>query len=322
MSASTTDTHLYPAKTKKTPLAVIVNLIRGALIGMAELVPGISGGTVALVIGVYERALHNGNLLIDLIKSALRDRSQLKATAATVDWWFLAAVGVGMVTAVFSMSTVLHGFVENHAEIARGLFMGMVAVSIIVPIGMMDLRDVRRRLAVVIPLFLAAAVLSFFGTGLTSAPQDDPSLFIIFIAAAIAVCALVMPGISGSFFLMAMGLYAPVMASLSNREWDVIAIFILGALTGVVLFVRFLSYVLEYHRTITLTIMAGLMLGSLRALWPWQDSDANLLAPTDQVGPVLGMVALGAFTVAAVMIIERITPKNTGAETIASGDPA
>lgn len=321
MSAGRTDTHLYPAKSAKTPLIVIANLIRGALIGMAELVPGISGGTVALVLGVYERALHNGNLLIDLIKSAIKDRSAIKATMKNIDWWFLIAIGCGMVVAVFSMSTLLHDFVENHAEIARGLFMGMVAVSILVPVGMMDLGEVRRRLPLVIPLFLAAAVISFFGTGLTSAPREDPSLILIFVAAAIAVCALVMPGISGSFFLMAMGLYAPVMASLSNRELDVIAIFMLGAITGVILFVRLLSYVLENHRTITLTIMAGLMLGSLRALWPWQDSDANLLSPHGHVGMVVGMIALGAIVVGAVMLGERIIPKSTGSETISSKDP-
>lgn len=167
-------THVYPAKTKKTPQAVLWNLIRGGLIGMAELVPGISGGTVALVLGLYERALHNGELLINLIKVAIKDRPQLKSALGRIDWWFLLAVGVGMVTAVFSMSTVLSGFVENYPEISRGLFLGMVAVSILVPIGMMDGRDAKKRFPLLILIALVCAVISFFGTGFTSAGGPFP----------------------------------------------------------------------------------------------------------------------------------------------------
>lgn len=325
MSATNADApdvhHVYPTKTKKTPLAVIFNIIRGGLIGMAELVPGISGGTVALVLGLYERALHNGNLLINLIKVLIKDRSKLKEAAAKIDWWFLGAVAVGMVVMVFSMSSILHTVVDDYPEITRGLFLGMVAVSILVPLGMMDMRDAKKRLAVVVPLFILCAFLGFFGTSFTSAPRTDPSLILIFVCAAIAVCALVLPGVSGSFFLLAVGLYAPIMASLSDRDWTVIGVFIAGALTGVILFVKVLSYVLEYHRTITLTIMAGLMLGSLRALWPWQDTDANLLAPGDNAVMIFGLVFLGGAIVAALMFVERISSKNAESEIVLEEQP-
>lgn len=310
--------HVYPKRARNTPISIILNIIRGGLIGMAELVPGISGGTVALVVGIYERALATGNSLLDLVKAAIKDRAKLPAAAARVDWLFLLAVGVGMVTMVFTMATVLSTFVADHPEISRGLFMGMVAVSIIVPVGMMDPKDLRKKLPIAAPLFIIAAVVSFIGTGFTSAPQEDPALIIIFLAAAVAVCALVMPGISGSFFLLALGLYAPVMSSLSNREWDVIGVFILGALVGIVLFIRALSWVLENHRTITLTLMAGLMLGSLRALWPWQDADAALLRPygeSGQVWAVVGMIALGAIIVAGFILAERLSPKQSVVQT-------
>ncbi len=320
---STTESHhVYPAKSRRTPLAIIWNMIRGGLIGMAELVPGISGGTVALVLGLYERALHNGSLLIDLIRVAIKDRSRMKAALASIDWWFLGAVAIGMVTAVFGLSTVLSNFVENHPEVSRGLFMGMVAVSILVPIGMMDVREARKRAPLLIPLALVSAVLSFLGTSFTSAPQENPSLIIIFLAAAVAVCALVLPGVSGSFLLLALGLYAPIMASLSNREWDVIGVFLIGAITGIALFIKVLSYILEHHRTITLTVMAGLMLGSLRALWPWQDTDATLLAPSADAWPVFIAIIIGAVVVALVMFIERINSTQAlDSEVIAEVDP-
>lgn len=325
MSATDTDAHdvhhVYPTKTKRTPLAFILNMIRGGLIGMAELVPGISGGTVALVLGLYERALHNGDLLIDLVKVLIKDRSKLKHTAAKVDWLFLAAVGVGMVVMVFSMSSILHTVVEDYPEITRSLFLGMVAVSILVPLGMMDSRDVKKRLIIVIPLFFLCAAIAFFGTSFTSAPRTDPSLILIFICAAIAVCALVLPGVSGSFFLLAVGLYGPIMEALSGRNWTIIGVFILGALTGIVMFVKVLSYVLEHHRTITLTIMAGLMLGSLRALWPWQDADANLLAPGDNAVMIFGVMILGGAIVAALMLIERQSSQHTASEIVSEEQP-
>lgn len=307
MSAPT-ETHVYPKPTPRTPLAVILNFVRGALIGMAELVPGISGGTVALVVGIYERALNAGNQLI-------------KRQFAKVDWWFLVAVGLGMVAAVFTMSTVLVNFVEGYPELSRGLFLGMVAVSILVPVGMMDPEDLRRKLPVALPVFLLSAVVAFFATGFTSAPQENPSLVIIFFAAAVAVCALVMPGISGSFLLLALGLYSPVMASLSNREWDVIIVFMLGALLGIILFVRGLTWILENHRTLTLTVMSGLMLGSLRALWPWQTGDAGLLAPSGNVWPAVGMIVLGAVIVAAFIVADRVATVRGGATVITQSQP-
>lgn len=308
---TTSPQHVYPRRARNTFFSTLANLIRGALIGMAELVPGISGGTVALVVGIYERALATGNALIDVVRTALRDRARLPQAIARVDWLFLAAVGIGMVVMVFTMSTVLSNFVEGYPEISRGLFLGMVAMSIVVPLGMVDPKDLRKKLPLAIPLFIIAAVISFIGTSFTSAPQTDPSLIIIFLAAAVAVCALVMPGISGSFFLLAVGLYGPVMSSLSNREWDVIGMFILGALLGVILFIKALTWILENHRTVTLVLMSGLMLGSLRALWPWQSTDAELLAPSGQVWGVVGMIVLGAAVVLGFIIAERFGPKES-----------
>lgn len=288
-----TTTHQHPAPTSRTPLQVVANIIRGALIGMAELVPGISGGTVALVVGIYERALHNGNQL-------------LRRRFSQVDWFFLIAVGVGMVGVVFTMSTVMHNFVENTPEFARALFLGMVVVSIWVPLAMVDPRDLRRRLPVVVPLFLAAAVLAYLGTGQTAAPRENPSLLVVFLVAAVVVCALVLPGVSGSYMLLAMGLYSPIMGSLSDREWPVIFTFLAGALVGVVLFIKVLTWAMEKHRTITLTMMAGLMLGSLRSLWPWQSAEGTLLAPGDGVAPILGLIVLGGAVVAVFIVADRV----------------
>ena len=293
-------------KPKTSPVELILNFIRGGLIALAELVPGISGGTVALVVGVYERALDAGNQLIGLVKAALTDRSSLKQRAREIDWGLLIPTGIGMVGTVFLFSGIMHDFVENHKEVSRGLFLGMVAVSIIVPLRMVDRVDLKKKVLPAALLFIGFAAATFWATGFTSTSRTDPSLLLFFVAAAIAVCALVLPGVSGSFFLYAIGLYAPTMAAISDRDMKVIVVFGLGALTGLVLFIRILGYLLHRHRTLTLVAMAGLMLGSLRALWPWQTEDAALLAPGDNALKIFGFIILGAAAVAATMVAEKL----------------
>lgn len=259
----------------------ILNAICGALIGMAELVPGISGGTVALIVGIYERALHNAN---DLISGRFKK----------VEWGFLLSVAAGMFLAVFGFSTLLHNFVEGQVSLSRALFLGMVAVSIIVPISMMS-----RFTPASIAAFIIATVAIFFVTGFTSTPVEDPSLIVVFLAAMVAVCALVLPGVSGSLILLTMGLYQPVIGAVSDRNMTIVGVFALGALCGLVAFVKVLNYLLDTHRDPTLATMAGFMLGSLRALWPWgADQDAS--TPL-----ILLMFALGGIIVAIFIAVDR-----------------
>ncbi|WJY89637.1 DUF368 domain-containing protein [Corynebacterium confusum] len=267
----------------------LANAIRGGLIGSAELVPGISGGTVALIVGIYERALHNADKI-------------LKARFKEVEWGFIIAVAVGMLAAVFGLSSVLSSFVEGHVSLSKALFFGMVAVSIIVPVSMMDKAD--RFKAPSLIAFAVAAVLIFFITGFTSAPHEDPSLIVVFFAAAIAVCALVLPGVSGSLILLTMGLYQPIIGAVSDREMGTVAVFALGALCGLAAFVKMLNYLLDNHHSVTLAAMAGFMLGSLRALWPWSESqDAGTPA-------ILGMIVLGVAIVSAFIYLDNRKAKS------------
>lgn len=300
---------LAQSTARTSPFSVIVNLICGALMGLAELVPGVSGGTVALVTGIYERLLENANALITSVKVLFKDRAAFPEALRRVEWGFLVAVGVGMVAMVFGFSSVMSNFVENSPQTARALFLGMVAVSIYVPFKLIDAKDFQSRKLPAIALFIVAAVAVFFLTGITSAEKTDPSMFVVFGAAAIAICALVLPGISGSFMLLAMGLYGFVIGSVADRDFKVILIFGLGALTGILLFIRVLNYLLHTHHTLTMAAMAGFMLGSLRALWPWQSADAQLLAPSGNVGWLVGVMVLGGVIALVVMQLERFSHK-------------
>lgn len=281
-------------------------MVRGGLIGLAELVPGVSGGTIALVTGVYERVLHQANLFLDATKKLPKDRKTAFAQYKALDWMLLLPMVVGMGAVVLSLAGVMESFVTDKPVHSRALFFGMVLLSLSVPIGMTDKEDARRRLPMAILGLVVAAVATFFLTGVTSAPQSDPNLLWVFVAAAIAVCALVLPGVSGSFFLLAVGLYSATMAAVDDRNLVYLGVFFLGALTGIVCFVRLLEYLLHNHRTITLFVMTGLMLGSLRALWPWQDGDANLQAPGEDLGAALGLFVLGAAIVGAMLVAEKV----------------
>lgn len=296
-----------PSALKNSPFRHVINLIVGGLIGLAELVPGVSGGTVALVTGIYERAIRNGDALLHAVRTLISKPADFPAAIKRVEWIFIATVGIGMVGTVLILSGVMHNFVENHIQTARSLFLGMVAVSLIVPLKMVDKNDFATKRPAGISLFILATLFIFFLTGMTSAEKPNPSLFVVFCAAAIAVCALVLPGISGSFMLLAMGLYQPIMGAVADRDLKVMAVFILGAMTGLALFIKVLKYLMEAHHTLTMIAMAGFMLGSLRALWPWQTENADLLAPSDNIGWCLAMVVLGGIIASAVMALERFT---------------
>lgn len=299
--------HQTPTKSASPVIDIVINALRGFLIGVVELIPGVSGGTVALVVGVYERALQAISDIFSVLKSAVTGpRENVGARVKGLDWLLIIPAGLAMVFAVFAMAGPLTTFVTEYEQTSRALFFGMVVVSISVPLSMVYKPDLKSKPWVWI-LFAVGAVLAFIGTGFTAAPVEQLNLVIVFFAAMVAVMALLLPGLSGSFLLLAMGLYAPVMGAVADRDWAVIGTFVLGALVGVALFARVLRWLLSVHRTVTLVTMAGLMLGSLRALWPWQDADANLLLPADATDAlsVIGWVLLGAALVGVMLFAER-----------------
>lgn len=304
---------------RRPPLRGALDLVRGFLIGMAELVPGVSGGTVALVTGVYDELIDSASHVLGAARALVHgpDRwARARAELARSDWWLLGPLLIGMAAAVLSMAGVMGTFVGEHPEHARGLFLGLVAASVAVPLLLLPARDAGRSRTVDAAWLVAGAVVAFLLTGLAGGREvEDPALVWVFLAAAVAICALVVPGVSGSFFLLAVGLYAPTLAAVDERNLAYIAAFGLGAVVGLGSFVQLLRYLLDEHRRTTLLVMAGLMVGSLRALWPWQEGQTvvdgeakgtgSLAAPFDPIaGPVL-LALLGAVVVAVLVLVER-----------------
>lgn len=281
-----------------------LNFLRGILIGIAEVIPGVSGGTLALITGIYSRLLNN----IDLLFKSLRQISHPKIMARNLkalEWKFLLPVFIGMAIALITTASFMEGLLESNPIELRAVFAGLVAAGIYIPYKMSvkvngdnwALRDYL--------LALIGALAAFFLTGLPQGEVSNPGPILIFFSAAIAICALVLPGISGSFLLLTIGMYSATIGALNDRDLQYLLIFALGALLGLASFVSFLKFLLSQRARPTLVLLAGLMLGSLRALWPWQGEDRELLSPYSSELIALLLFLAGAIIVALLVKVEE-----------------
>ncbi|MFC8192647.1 DUF368 domain-containing protein [Cellulomonas sp. NPDC057328] len=284
-----------------------LDAVRGGLIGAAESVPGISGGTIALVVGLYDRLVDAAGHVVHAGRALVTGLSRREGTAEAVaalrrvDWRLLIPVLIGMVVVLLVSLRTIAPLLESHPVPTRAVFLGMIAASVVVPLQMMP----RRFRALDALLLAVGAVAAFLLAGLAPAEVADPSLWYVFLGAALAINALVLPGVSGSALLVVLGLYVPVQAALDDRDLAFVGVFMLGAAVGLASFVKLLQWLLHQRRQGTMAVLAGLMIGSLRALWPWQDEDRGLLAPSgDLLGPVLLAVA-GAAVVLVLVVWER-----------------
>jgi putative membrane protein len=281
---------------------MIKHYLQGLLMGTADIIPGVSGGTMALIVGIYERLIGSISLFFAAIANAARGRiDEGRREMGEVDWRLLVPLGLGIVTAIGVGAQVIPGLLERYPMQARGLFLGLVAGSILIPwlrverIGWQE-----------VALALVAGVLAFMLTGLPPREIADPSLLYVFLAAAVAICAMILPGVSGSFLLAAFGIYSATLAAI-NPLGDTfsglyIAVFMLGAAVGMGLFSRLLSYLLEHRHDATMAALIGVMAGSLRALWPYQAEDRTLLAP-GAGDPVLSVVLLALAGLTGIVVL-------------------
>jgi len=271
-------------------------LVSGFLMGTADLIPGVSGGTIALVLGIYERlvnSIREGSSALGSILKA--DVPGFKEHLRRVEWLFLVPLLAGILTAVVSLASFLDHQLEENPTILAGLFFGLVVGSVVIawrllrePVG----------LHFVIAFAVAAVLFLLLGIGEDSVVQD-PSLLAYFGAGALAICAMILPGISGSLILLLIGMYAPVLAAVNERDFVVVGIFLLGAIIGLGLFSQVLHWALHRHHDPILAGLIGLMAGSLRVLWPWPEGveSSGLSAPGDDWVSVVVAAVIGFLVV-------------------------
>ncbi|MFC7308045.1 DUF368 domain-containing protein [Streptomyces monticola] len=301
----------------------LLDVLRGCLIGSAEVVPGVSGGTVALVTGVYEQLIGAIGQLAGAARCLVVDLPRGRGTARAgralrdIDWGLLVPVLAGMAAALVLGARLIAPFVESHPQSARALFFGLVLASLWVPYTQSG-RAWRVR-----DFGLAAAVGAgaFVLTGLPPA-QAPTHPAVVFAAGAVAICALVLPGLSGSFILLTIGLYEPTIAAVNERDFGHLAAFGAGCVVGLGLFAKALKWLLQHRRHVTLVVMTGLMAGSLRALWPWQDADRRLLTPDGSPTAEVLLALAGCALVVGVLLIEARVRARGGRASVAAGGAA
>jgi len=262
-----------PLSTLPTVLREIPwSTVRGFLMGAADIVPGVSGGTIALVLGIYERLIASIRAGSSALGALIRlDFDGARTWLDKVEWGFIVSLGAGILLAAVSLASLLQRLLQDSPEVMAALFLGLVAGSAVISWKLLTVRDTRR-LAIMVGTGIAVFVLLGL-TETTSAETAsqvvEPALWAFFAAGAVAICAMILPGISGSLILVILGMYAAVLSAVTDRDLVSLGVFMLGAVVGLALFSQILHRALSGYFNAVMAALIGLMIGSLRVLWPW-----------------------------------------------------
>ena len=273
--------------------------------GTADLVPGVSGGTIALVLGIYERLVNSIREGSSALGSLLRaDTSGFTGHLRRVEWVFLVPLLAGILLAVVTLASFLKHQLEQNPTILAALFFGLVIGSVAIAWRLLRAPAVSH---LVVATGVGLGLFFLLGLGEETLVRD-PSSLAFFGAGALAICAMILPGISGSLILLLVGMYAAVLDAVDQRELAVIAIFAAGAVVGLGLFSQVLHWALRKHHDVILAGLVGLMGGSLRVLWPWPDGveSTALAAPADDV---FGVAVAAVVGFVLVFLVSRLTEK-------------
>ena len=231
--------------------------------GAADVIPGVSGGTIAFLMGIYQE-------LLDSIKSVNGEAFKLLLKGKIVEFWkhingnFLASLFVGILVSVFSLARLMKYLREFHPIPLWSFFFGLILASAIYILKGLDKWSVQNIISLLVGVGIAAFIC-------VASPAETPdALWFIFLSGAIAICAMILPGISGSFILLLLGKYAFIMTAVTELNIPVLAVFAVGCAVGIVSFSHFLSWLLKKFYMLTIALLSGFMLGSLLKVWPWK----------------------------------------------------
>lgn len=280
----------------------LIHFAQGLLMGGADIIPGVSGGTMALIVGIYARLIDSLSSLFSVALATLRfDREAFRRHVREVEWRLILPLGFGIATAIYLASQFIPYLIETYPEQMLGLFFGLVAASLAIPWLRID-DPGGREIAVALP----AALLAFLFVGLPQEGALQPGLLRVFASAAVAICAMILPGVSGAFLLKAMGIYEVTLGALEGAfalegaAVVYVLVFLAGAAVGLGSFSKVLNWLIKHYQNATMAALVGLMAGALRALWPWQEADRTLRLPQsgEPLTSVLLLFALGFISIA------------------------
>jgi len=300
--------------------------LKGAGMGAADVVPGVSGGTIAFITGIYEELIETINQ-ISLVSLQILFKKGLKPFWTAINGNFLVGLFAGIALSVVSLAKLITYLLATHPITIWSFFFGLVLAS--VPLVAKSIKNWSgsRYFG-----FAAGTIIAFLITELP--PVEDPGAsWYLFVSGMFAICAMILPGISGSFILLLLGSYSTVLQALNDRDMLSIGIFGGGCIIGILAFSRFLKWMFARYHDVTIALLSGFLLGSLNKLWPWKNTLESFVKhpgePDEEIVPLIqenilpstftelngvdaqlgAAVALAAAGIAIIFIMDRFAPK-------------
>ena len=251
--------------------------LKGMAMGAADVVPGVSGGTIAFITNIYEELISNLSRM-DAGALKLLFKGKFRLLWSHIGGTFLAILFAGIITSVFTLASVLHYGLEHYSTSIWSFFFGLVFASIFV-VG----RNIKHWGYLQIVSLMSGTAIAYWVTTLPAVGGTEHPLYLI-LCGALAVCAMILPGISGSFILLLLGAYETVLSAVSDRNLLIIAYVGVGAVAGLISFTKLLKWIFENYYSVAIALLTGFLLGSLNKLWPWQEKDSVTLV-TENMPP-------------------------------------
>lgn len=240
--------------------------LKGIAMGAADVVPGVSGGTIAFISGIYEELLTSiASVNLATLKTLKSDG--IKAFWNKINGNFLVSLLLGIGISVVSLAKLISWLLENKPILVWSFFFGLVLASILY-VG----KQITKWNVGTIVVLILGVVLAYWITTLNPLISENTSPLFLFLAGALAICAMILPGISGAFILVLLGAYKPVLDAIHNRDFKLLAIVGVGAVVGLLTFSRVLKWLFNHYKNMTLAVLTGFILGSLNKIWPWKET--------------------------------------------------
>jgi putative membrane protein len=306
--------------TKRSPIQLALLSLKGVAMGAADVVPGVSGGTIAFISGIYQELIESINN-VNFAALKIWKKEGFKSFWNHINGTFFLFLFAGIIISIASLAKIVTYFLEVHPVLIWSFFFGLIIASVWL-IG----KTIKKWTLGAVLMLLIGTLIAFYISSIESVATVDAKWY-IFLSGAIAICAMILPGISGSFILVLMGSYHLVLEAVKSRDLAVIALFAVGCLVGLLTFARLLKYLFHHFKEITIALLTGFMIGSLYKVWPWkikvgveplvihsngkEDWMMSNVLPTNFDGDALLWPAIGCAIggMLLILILERFAPK-------------
>lgn len=249
---------------RRTFFDYLIISLKGIAMGAADVVPGVSGGTIAFISGIYEELINSINSVNFNTLKTLR-KEGFTAAWKSINGNFLLALLLGISISVLSLAKVIKWLLENEPVLLWSFFFGLVLASIIY-VG----KQIKNWNVVAIIIFLLGTAMAYYITTLPVLATNDSNLYLV-LAGSLAICAMILPGISGAFILLLLGAYKPAVDAIHDRDIKTLFFLAIGAIVGLLTFSRLLKWLFDHYKNLTLVALTGFIVGSLNKIWPWKE---------------------------------------------------